>query len=237
MSWLAPLDIGLTMGLILAGAVLALAVAFELFHFPDLTVEGSLPLGAAVFAVALRANWSLPFAFMGAATAGALAGAFTAVLSARFRIDKFLSAILVVAICYSLSLRLMAGSNIGLLQARSIFSMVEKWDAAVSGPFRLGTLVLLGVLSIIYASVFIATLSSRPGTRIRSAGCNEALAQSMGINVTMATITGLALTNALAGFAGALLADLSFLNTPSWHRRTRRVVGWRAQARATAVNV
>ena len=50
MSWLTPLDIGLVMGLLLAWAVLALALGFRLLDFPDLTVEGSLPLGAAVFA-------------------------------------------------------------------------------------------------------------------------------------------------------------------------------------------
>jgi putative ABC transport system permease protein len=206
MSWLAPLDIGLTMGLIFAGAVVALAIAFDLFHFPDLTIEGSLPLGAAVFATTLRAGWPMLAAFGAAALAGALTGSVTAILSVRFRLDKFLAAILVVAISYSLSLRLMGASNIGLLQEPSIFSLIEDWDAALGRPFRLGTLALLITLTSLGAVLFITWLSSRSGTRIRSAGCNETLARSMGISVAVAMATGLALTNALAALSGALLA-------------------------------
>lgn len=205
MTWLAPLNIGLTMGLIFAGAVLALAIAFDLFQFPDLTIEGSLPLGAAVFAVTLRSDLPIFLAFAMAAAAGGLAGVFTAVLATHFRLDKFLSAILVVAISYSLSLRVMGASNIGLLQEPSIFSVVESWDA-IGRPFRIGTLLILGSLTAVSSTLFIAALSSRPGIRVRSAGCNEALARSMGISVTVATATGLALTNALAAFSGALLA-------------------------------
>ncbi len=205
MTWLAPLNIGLTMGLIFAGVVLALAIAFDLFQFPDLTIEGSFPLGAAVFAVTLRSDLPIPVAFAMAAVAGGVAGIFTAVLAMRFRPDKFLSAILVVAISYSLSLRVMGASNIGLLREPSLFAVVEQWDA-VGKPFRIGTLLVLGALTAVSSILLIVALSSRPGTRVRSAGCNEALARSMGISATVATAAGLAMTNALAALSGALLA-------------------------------
>jgi len=75
MNWLVPFDIGLVMGLLLAWAVLALALSFRLLDFPDLTVEGSLPLGAAVFAVLHKVGLPMPVSMIGAVLAGAAAGA------------------------------------------------------------------------------------------------------------------------------------------------------------------
>ncbi len=77
MSWLVPLDIGLVMGLLLAWAVLALTLGFRLLDFPDLTVEGSLPLGAAVFAVLHKGGMAMPISIICALLAGAAAGALT----------------------------------------------------------------------------------------------------------------------------------------------------------------
>ena len=91
MNWLVPIDIGLTMGLILAWAVIALALAFRLLHFPDLTIEGSLPLGAAVFAALYKHDVPWPLAVFGAFAVGALAGNLTALLHVKFGMNKFLA--------------------------------------------------------------------------------------------------------------------------------------------------
>ena len=64
MNWLIPLDIGLIMGLIFSWVVLSLAIAFRLFNFPDLTIEGSLLLGAAVYATLYKANFIFIYLFL-----------------------------------------------------------------------------------------------------------------------------------------------------------------------------
>ena len=64
MTWLLPLDIGMVMGLIFAWPVLAFAAAFRFMNFPDLTLEGSLPTGAAVYAVAVVNGYSLVFSMI-----------------------------------------------------------------------------------------------------------------------------------------------------------------------------
>lgn len=206
MNWLVPTDIGLTMGLILAWAVIALALSFRLLHFPDLTIEGSLPLGAAVFATLAKNHFPWPVAICGAFAAGALAGSLTAILHVKFKLNKFLAGILVVAISYSLSLRLMGASNIGLLQFQSIFDTLERWDKNISENFHCATIVFLTILIAGGAGLIVKALSSIYGMRLRVAGSNPEYARSLGISVLGKLVVGLAITNGLAAVSGILLA-------------------------------
>lgn len=206
MNWLVPFDIGLLMGLIFAWAVLALALAFRLLSFPDLTVEGSLPLGAAVFAILIKTGTPLSTAIAAAVIAGGIAGGLTAFLHVRFRLNKFLAGIIVVAITYSLSLRIMGASNIGLLQSSSLFDLVEPLDRASGETFHFGTMLLLGTLLMGGTALLLFALSSRLGMRLRVAGSNPEYARSLGISVPWNLVFGLALTNGLAALSGILLA-------------------------------
>ncbi len=206
MTWLVPLDIGLSMGLIFAWAVLALALAFRLLNFPDLTVEGSLPLGAAVFATILKAGAPLTTAVVVAIIAGAVAGGLTAFLHVRFSLNKFLAGIIVVAITYSLSLRIMGASNIGLLQSASLFDLVAPLDKALGRTFHAGTVLFLAIFLVIGAVLLLSALSSRQGMRLRVAGSNPEYARSLGISVPWNLVVGLAFTNGFAALSGVLLA-------------------------------
>ena len=205
MSWLAPLDIGLVMGLLLAWAVLALALGFRALDFPDISVEGSLPLGAAVFAVLHKGGTPMPVSMLCAMLAGAAAGALTGFLHVRFKLNKFLAGIIVIAIAYSLSLRIMGASNIGLLQSPSVFDIVEPLNGGVPGPFHLGTIAMLVALLAVGAFVLLWALTTRRGLRLRVAGSNPEYARSLGLNVSLNVVVGLAITNALAALSGLLL--------------------------------
>lgn len=208
MSWFFPLDIGLVMGLLLGWAVLGFGLAFRLFGFPDLTVEGSLPLGAGVYAVLVTRGLPMALALVVACAAGALAGTLTACLHVRFSVNKLLAGVIVLAICYSLTLRVMHGSNIGLLEAPSIFNFrwVRSLNQIEGGPFELGTLTLLvgaAAFSILSAKWF---LSSHLGIRMRAVGSNAEFARSLGFKTSVYVIAALGLTNALAALSGVLLA-------------------------------
>jgi putative ABC transport system permease protein len=206
MNWLAPFDIGITMGLIFAWVVLSLALAFRLLNFPDLTVEGSLPLGAAVFAVLTKTDVPLPVSMVGAVLVGAAAGGLTAFLHLRFRLNKFLAGIIVVAISYSLCLRVMGASNIGLLQSASLLDLAAPLDGALGPGLHGGTILLLAALLAVGTGLIISGLSTLRGMRLRVAGSNPEYARALGINVTVNLVVGLALTNGLAASAGVLLA-------------------------------
>lgn len=203
---LTPLDIGLLMGLLLAWAVLSVALSFRLLEFPDLTVEGSLPLGAAVFATLIKCGLSLPIAISCSIFSGAAAGALTGFIHIQFKLNKFLSGIIVTAILYSLSLRIMGASNIGLLKASNLFDVVEPLNNLLGSRLHLGSIALLISLLVCGSLLILFGLSTRRGVALRVAGPNPDYARALGINVPFNVIIGLAITNALASFCGVLLA-------------------------------
>jgi len=207
MNWLVPIDIGLIMGLIFAWAVLALSLAFRLLNFPDLTVEGSLPIGAATFAIMLKAGIPVFVAMLGGVIAGGITGAITGIIYVRFKLNKFLAGIIVVAMAYSVGLRIMAAPNIGLLEYPSIFDTLERLNKFIGGSYHIGTILGLIALLLVGLLILMWILSSRPGVRIRAAGSNGEYARSIGINVAASMILGLCFTNALAAFTGVLLAS------------------------------
>ena len=205
MSWFVPFDVGLVMGLLLAWAVLALALSFRLLDFPDLTIEGSLPLGAAVFAELHKGGLPISVSVICALLAGAIAGALTGFLYVKFRLNKFLAGIIVVAITYSLSLRIMGASNIGLLQLDSVFDLVDPLNKSMPWHLHLGTILMLIGFIVIGGMVLLWALTTYRGVRLRVAGSNPEYAKSLGINVSLNMILGLAITNSLAAFSGLLL--------------------------------
>lgn len=206
MSWLSPLDIGLVMGLILAWPVVAFAAAFRLLNFPDLTLEGSLPTGAATCAVILHHGYPTVLALGAGMLAGACLGALTAIIHVRLHVNKFLAGIIVVAISYTLDLRIMNSSNIGLIRTASLFDIVAPIDAALGTRFQFGTVVFLGVTLMIGCWLLVRAIRSIPGMQLRVAGSNPEYARALGISVPITLVVGLAVTNSLVGGAGALLA-------------------------------
>jgi putative ABC transport system permease protein len=194
------LAIGLTQGLIWAGPALCFAIAYRLLMIPDLTVEGSFCIGAAIYAVAMRSGVLGAAAVMLATAGGAAAGALTAIIHRKLKVNAFLSGIIVVAVLYSLTLRLMAGSNIGLLGFTGPVTQVSS---------RLGSsfgLTLAGAVAVIVAATVFFFRSSY-GIRMRAAGANPVLARRMGINSDWVVVVGLGLCNALSAFAGSIMAE------------------------------
>lgn len=206
-TFLSPLDIGLTMGLIFSWAVLGLTLSFRLFDFPDLTVEGSFLMGAVVFATLLMNGAPMSVAIVVAIVAGAAAGALTGFFHVQFGVNKFLSGIIMLAITYSVGLRIMGGSNIGLLRLPSIFEWPTQVDQWTNGPFHPGTIIFLIILLLVTTAFVILAITSRKGMRLRVAGSNPDYARSLGISVPKNLIVGLSLTNALAAVSGVLLAS------------------------------
>lgn len=204
MNWLVPLQTGLEMGLIMFFAVFGLAVAFRLFNFPDLTIEGSFLLGAAGFAVMRKNGLDMFSALLIAQVWGGLAGVLTGWLHARFQVNKFLAAIVVVAISYTLALRLMGAPNIGLLSSATVFDRLDQWADGVG--LRVGKIAFLFIIACLVGAVTVLAMYSRLGLKCRVAGSNPTYARTLGISVIVSTMIGLGLTNALAALSGALLS-------------------------------
>jgi putative ABC transport system permease protein len=207
MDWLSPFDIGLNMGLTFGWLVLSLTLAFRLLKFPDLTIEGSFPLGAAVYAVAISNGMSIGAGMILAVLTAAVPGAFTAFLHVNFRVNKFLAGIITASMCYSIILRVMSGPNIGIIDKPTLFNIpiIEKLNGFNGGSLHGGSIGFMIIAIAAGGWLIYRLLYSRYGIQIRAAGSNPVFASSVGINSNISLIAGLAVTNALAGLSGAFL--------------------------------
>ena len=190
-------------GLLYALVALGVYISFRILRFPDLTVDGSFPLGAAVSASLIVAGVDPFLATLLAFIAGAFAGALTAFLSVRLNILNLLASILVMVALYSINLRIMGRPNIALLQDVTIFTYLENdWLSNI----YLYPLIFLVIIAISFFALRYF-LSSQIGLAIRASGQNGKMADAQGINTKTMTIVGLALSNALVALAGSLLAQ------------------------------
>ena len=198
---LGTIEIGFIFGIVALGAFLS----FRVLDFPDLTVEGSFPLGAAVAAVAIvNFGWNPWPASAAGAAAGFVAGLVTGFLNIRYNILHILAGILVAIALYSINLRIMGGPNKPLLGAATVFTQLAGHGipSYVLNPIFLGCVVVILKLALDFF------LSTGVGTAMRAAGANPVMAAANGINVGRMKLLGIGLANALTGFAGALFAQL-----------------------------
>lgn len=193
----------LEVGLIFSLVALGVFISFRLLRFPDLTVDGSFPLGGAVCAV-LIANGMDPFlATVIATLAGALAGMVTAVLNVHLKIMDLLASILMMIALYSINLRIMGRPNIPLIMEPTMFSILQpQWLV----DYIARPLILLVV--VIAAKLLLdAYFATRQGLAIRATGSNPRMARSQGVNTGAMVILGMAISNALVGLAGAMFVQ------------------------------
>ncbi|BAX71739.1 ABC transporter permease [Leuconostoc mesenteroides] len=190
-------------GLLWAVLGVALFLTFRILNFPDMTVEGSFPLGAST-AVAMIAHGIDPFiATIAAFLVGTIAGLITGLLYTKGKIPILLSGILVMTATLSINLRIMGSANISLLNQKSIFSikilqhLPKYFDSVFLGLF---------IIAVITAGL-IFFLQTELGQAFIATGDNPNMAQSIGIQTDRMTIMGLMLSNGLIAFGGAVIAQ------------------------------
>jgi putative tryptophan/tyrosine transport system permease protein len=196
---LGALEIGLVYALVALGVFLS----FRVLSFPDLTVDGSFPLGAAVAASAIVGGVDPYLATGCALVAGALAGLVTAVLNVRFRILHLLASILTMIALFSINLRIMGRPNIALLGEPTVLSPFE--GVGLAGPVLQPLLV--GVVALAVAALLARFLASDYGLGMRATGANPRMARAQGIETGRTICVGMALSNAMVALAGALFAQ------------------------------
>jgi putative ABC transport system permease protein len=198
-AFFGAVELGLIYGLVALGVFLS----FRVLNFPDLTVDGSFPLGAAVVATAITSGIDPWLGTALAMVAGAIAGLVTAVLNVRFKILHLLASILTMIALYSINLRIMGRPNIALLAESTVLTPFEElgwW------PLLVRPLFLVVVVAVV-AVLLIRFLLSELGLAMRATGANPRMAEAQGIPIGGITCLGMALSNALVALAGALFAQ------------------------------
>jgi putative ABC transport system permease protein len=191
----------LEIGLIFALVALGVLISFRILNFPDLTADGSFPLGGAVAATLIAGGHDPYTACIAAILAGAAAGWTTAWLNVRLNILQLLASILVMIALYSINLRIMGAPNIPLIGEATVFSSLigDNFDSAMTiQPAVLAAIIVLAKLLL---DVFFA---SQAGLAMRATGANPRMARAQGISTDRMVLAGMALSNALIALAGAL---------------------------------
>ncbi|HZO27301.1 MAG TPA: ABC transporter permease [Chloroflexota bacterium] len=192
------------LGLAFAASALGVFLTFRVLAFPDLTVDGSFPLGAAVSAILLTRGYDPWLSLLFAALAGALAGMVTALLNSRLKINGLLAGILVSIALWTVNLRVMQDkANLPLLTVDTILTPVRQYiaDPNLRGVFVFGVVTVLLVLLLYWL------LHTDIGLALRATGENEKMVRAQGIDADAMRLIGLALANALVAFSGGLVAQ------------------------------
>ncbi|CAK7258400.1 MULTISPECIES: ABC transporter permease [unclassified Shinella] len=191
------------LGLVYAFVAIGVYLAFRVLDFPDLTVDGSFPLGAAVAAVLIIAGVNPWIAAAVAMVAGAIAGLVTATLNVRFRILNLLASILTMIALFSVNLRVMGKPNVALINADT---MISPFFGHGLRDFYVRPL-FIGILVIVAVVVVWRFLESDAGLSMRATGANARMARAQGVNTNRQIYLGIALSNALVALGGALFAQ------------------------------
>lgn len=197
-AFFGALEIGLLYGLVALGVYLT----FRVLDFPDLSVDGSFPMGAAVAATAIVAGINPWLATGMAIVAGAMTGWVTAFLAVRCGILHLLASILTMIAAFSINIRIMGRPNVALLGEETILTPFE----SIGDPMLIRPLVV-GILVLISAWFVVRLLNSDFGLGLRATGVNARMVRAQGGSTSFYTYFGLALSNGFVGFSGALFAQ------------------------------
>jgi putative ABC transport system permease protein len=199
------LSFSLYEGLVFGFVAVGVYLTFRVLAFPDLTVDGSFVLGAAVAAV-LIINGVNPFlATLAALGAGLCAGLATSLLNTKLKIPALLASILMMVALYSINLRIMGRPSLPLLREVTIFSLASQLPGLET---RLVYQLVVGlVLAAIVFFVLNWFLRTEIGLALRATGDNEQMVRGAGVDTDKTTILGVSIANGLVAFSGGVVAQ------------------------------
>ena len=197
-------------GLVYAIMALGVYITYKILDFPDLSVDGTFPLGAAVTAAGI-AN-GLPFigtispvaALFISFAVGALAGCITGLIHVKLKVRDLLSGIIVMTALYSINLRIAGKANLPIFSKETIFSnsFLSTHVPEAASPFIVT--IILFVIVMICKVLLDAYLQTRSGYLLRAVGDNDVLVTSLAKDKGLVKIVGLAIANGFAALAGSV---------------------------------
>jgi putative tryptophan/tyrosine transport system permease protein len=202
-GFLRTIPISLEQGFAYGLVALGIVITFRILSFPDLTVDGSFPLGAAVVARLIVEGVPPVYGIVLAIMAGFVAGCCTGVLYTKLKINSLLAGILMMTVLYSFNLRIMGKSNIQLLTVNTFLTPIESLPVNRFIP-------IIAFFLIVSFGVKILTdlfMHTQLGFAMRATGDNEQMIRALGVNTDNTTILGLGISNAFVALSGALVAQ------------------------------
>lgn len=193
----------LVQGFIYAIMALGVYITYRILDFPDLTVDGSFPLGAAITAVLLINGVNIWLCLLAAFAAGILAGLCTGVINVKLGVKDLLSGIITMTALYTINLHITGKSNLPFFKEDTIFTSLP----SLGIPTGFGVVILVAVLAIGVKLTLDWYLSTKSGFLLRCCGDNPQLVTELGRDVGTVKIIGLALANGLAALSGGVMCQ------------------------------
>lgn len=208
----------LAIGLVFAVLALGVYLSFRVYQMPDITADGSFPLGAAITARLLKDGCDPATATAAGMAGGMIAGTVTGIIHVRFKVNALLSGILVMTALYSVNLRVMGASNLPI-NASTVFTPFE---AAARGAFGaettilgrtvpsgdIGTLAAAATVVLLVGALLVLFLRTELGAAMRATGDNARMLRALGTSTDRMVVLGLGLSNALVALSGSLFAQM-----------------------------
>ncbi|HEN7825889.1 TPA: ABC transporter permease [Streptococcus agalactiae] len=179
---------------------LGIYLTFRILKFPDMTTEGSFPLGGAVCVTLMNQGVNPILATILGMLSGMLAGFVTGLLYTKGKIPTILAGILVMTSCHSIMLMVMKRANLGLNEIQTLKDFLP-----FSNDLNLLVLGLIAILLVISALIFF--LYTRLGQAYIATGDNPDMAKSFGIDTDKMEMLGLIVSNGLIALSGALVSQ------------------------------
>ncbi len=193
----------LALGLLWAVMTIGVFITYRILDVADLTVEGSITLGAATAAALIQAGVDPFMATLAAFGAGMAAGLVTGLLHTLLKIPALLSGILTMISLYSINLMIMGKANISLLRMNTVYTFFN----GLIGDKTLAVIVLGAIVVTAIILILYWFFGTELGSAIRATGNNQHMVRAQGIDTRKMIIIGLVVSNGLVALSGALIAQ------------------------------
>jgi putative ABC transport system permease protein len=184
----------LEQGLLFSLVAIAVYITYKILDFPDMSVDGTFPMGAAISAALLVQGVNPWLSIIAAAIGGGIAGGITGFLHVKLKIDNLMAGILMMIGLYSINLRIMGKANVPLFNVPNLFKSAAP-------------IIIIIVMLAVVKLLFDLYMKTKSGFLLMAVGDNEQVVSSLGVNKDLVKILGLVISNALAAVAGALTAQ------------------------------
>lgn len=194
-------------GFIYGILALGVYITYKILDFPDLTVDGSFPLGGAVGAALITKGMSPFLALLLAFLAGALAGMLTGLIHVKGKVRDLLAGIIMMTALWTVNLRIAGTANVPLFSQKTIFKN-DLIDGMFPGTLKnYATLALIFVIAVGAKLLLDLYLGTKSGFLLRAAGDNDKLVTSLAKDAGNVKIIGLAIANGLVALAGCVFCQ------------------------------
>lgn len=195
-------------GFIYAVMALGVYITYKILDFPDLSVDSTFPLGAAITTVLLMNGFNPILSLILSTAAGAAAGALTGIIHVKFRVRDLLSGIIMMTGLYTINLRITGGSaNVPLFNYNTIFNndFINKLFPEALEPYK--TLIIITLIMLIAKLLLDLYLKTKSGFLLRAVGDNEKIVTSLAKDSGSVKIVGLSIANGLVALAGSVMCQ------------------------------